>query len=74
MNRSLAFFRLGAGKFQEVKDIIDKNGGFQYCRQVAEKLISASIAGLDIFTAAGKNKQITNTLAGLAGYVIRRDR
>ena len=60
-------------RFEEVRDIIDKKGGFQYCRQIAEKLIAASIAGLDIFAAAN-NKEITGTLSGLAEYVIRRDK
>jgi len=60
-------------KLAEAKDIIDKNGGFEYGRQVAEKLISTSLAGLDIF-AARKNEQISATLTGLAGYVIHRDK
>jgi octaprenyl-diphosphate synthase len=59
--------------FLEVKDVIDKSGGFAYGRQVAEKLTAAAIAGLDIF-ANGNNEEITGILTGLAGYVIRRDK
>jgi octaprenyl-diphosphate synthase len=62
-----------SNEFVAAKDIIAKNGGFEYGRQFAEKLIAAGIAGLDIFTA-GHHEQVVDTLAGLARYVIERDR
>jgi octaprenyl-diphosphate synthase len=60
-------------KLENAKDIIDKNGGFEYGRQVAEKLIADSIACLEIFSA-GYSEQIKATLLGLARYVIDRDK
>ena len=60
-------------QLEKAKDIIGNNGGFEYARQLAEELIAAGIAGLDIFTAAD-NEQIVFTLTGLAGYVIHRDK
>jgi octaprenyl-diphosphate synthase len=60
-------------KLEEAKDIIAKNGGFEYGRQLAEKLIGAGIACLDIFTAR-YNEQIIATLTGLATYVVHRDK
>jgi octaprenyl-diphosphate synthase len=73
----LALLKGGKGerraKLEEAKDIIAKSGGFAYGLQVAEKLIAAGIAGLDVFSA-GHNKQITDTLIALARYVIHRDK
>ena len=62
-----------SAKLEEAKDIIDKSGGFEYGRQIAEKLIAAGVASLDIFTAK-HNEQIVATLTGLARYVIHRDK
>ena len=73
----LALLKGGKGerraKLEEAKEIIAKSGGFAYGLQVAEKMIAAGIAGLDIFSA-GHNKQITDTLIALARYVIHRDK
>jgi len=60
-------------KLEEAKDIIAKNGGFEYGRQLAEKLIGTGIAALDILRAR-HNEQILATLTGLARYVIQRDK
>ncbi len=60
-------------EFDQVKDIIAQSGGFEYARQLAEKLTGAAVAGLDIFKAA-PNKGAVSVLTGLAHYVIRRDR
>ena len=60
-------------QIEKVKDIIATNGGFAYAHQLAAELIAAGIAGLDIFTAE-ENGQIVDTLTGLAGYVIHRDK
>jgi len=60
-------------KLEDAKDIINKNGGFEYGRQIAEKLIADSIACLEIFSS-GYNEQINDTLLGLARYVILRDK
>ncbi len=60
-------------KLEEAKDIIAKNGGFEYARELAEKLIGTGIAGLDIFKAR-HNEQIQTTLTGLARYVVKRDK
>lgn len=60
-------------KFEEAKYIIETRGGFEYGRQIAEKLIADSIAGLDIFSA-GHNKHIIATLSALARYAIHRDK
>jgi octaprenyl-diphosphate synthase len=62
-----------SAELENAKHLIAKNGGFEYGRQLAEKLIAAGIAGLDIFTAE-HNEQIIATLTGLAGYVIHRDK
>ena len=60
-------------KLEEAQDIIAKNGGFEYARELAEKLIGTGIAGLDIFKAR-HNEQIQATLTGLARYVVQRDK
>lgn len=60
-------------EFEKAKDIIARNNGFEYGRRVAEKLVAAGTAGLDIFPA-GHNEHISATLTGLARYVIHRDR
>ena len=57
----------------EAKDIIAKNGGFEYGHQVAEELIAAAIAVLDIFSAR-RNENIIAILTGLARYAIHRDK
>ena len=62
-----------SAKLEDAKDIINKSSGFEYGRQIAEKLIATGIAGLDIFTAE-HNEQISATLIGLARYVIDRDK
>ena len=62
-----------SAEFENAKHIIAKNSGFEYGRQLAEKLIAAGIAGLHIFTAE-HNEQLIATLTGLAGYVIHRDK
>ena len=58
---------------EEAKNLIAKNGGFEYGRRLAENLIAAGIAGLAVFPAR-HNEQIIATLAGLARYVVQRDR
>jgi octaprenyl-diphosphate synthase len=60
-------------KLEEAKSIISKNGGFEYSRLIAEKLIAACIAGLNILKTK-QNEQIFATLTGLARYVILRDK
>jgi octaprenyl-diphosphate synthase len=60
-------------RFEEVRELVVKRGGFTYGRQLAEKLIAAGIAGLDIFRAK-QNLQVIATLIGLAHYVINRDK
>jgi len=60
-------------ELEKAKEIIAQNGGFEYGRQLAEKLIGAGIAGLDIFSAR-HYEQIIATLTGLAEYVVSRDR
>jgi octaprenyl-diphosphate synthase len=60
-------------QFEEARDIINNSGGFAYGRQLAEKLIDAGIAGLDIFKNR-HSEQVKLTLIGLAHYVINRDK
>ena len=64
---------LRRAEFEEARKLINKRGGFTYGKQLAEKLIEASIAGLDIFKA-GRNEKIMSMLIGLAHYVINRDK
>ncbi len=47
-----------SAKLEDAKDIIDKSSGFEYGRQIAEKLIATGIAGLDIFTANTMSKSL----------------
>ncbi len=60
-------------EFKAATKIIGNNGGFDYARRLAAKLIDTGIASLDIYTAR-HDKQILNTLTGLARYVIQRDK
>ncbi len=60
-------------QFVQAKEIIAKNGGFEYSRQLAEKLITAGLAGLEIFSTKD-NAPAFATLTGLARYVINREK
>jgi octaprenyl-diphosphate synthase len=60
-------------EFNGVKDIITQNGGFEYARQLAEKLTGAAVAGLNIFKTT-RSSEVVSILTGLAHFVIRRDR
>jgi octaprenyl-diphosphate synthase len=62
-----------SAKLEEARSIISKSGGFEYSRQIAEKLIDAGIAALSTFKAR-HNEQIFTTLTGLARYVILREK
>jgi octaprenyl-diphosphate synthase len=57
----------------EAKEIIAKNSGFDYARQLAEKLIADAVASL-ILLPSGGNKQVLDTLVGLGRYVITREK
>jgi octaprenyl-diphosphate synthase len=60
-------------KLAEAKDIISRNSGFEYARQLALQLIDDAVASLALFTS-GQNKQALDTLIGLARYVIKREK
>ena len=47
--------------------------GFDYSRRVAQQLTATAIGSLDIFSDRG-NEEIVASLAGLAAYVLRRDK
>ena len=59
--------------FEDAREIIRKNNGFEYAGQLAEKLVATSIASLDIFTSK-QNKKYLDILTGLAKYVISREK
>jgi len=58
---------------EEARDIISKNGGFEYTRNLAEKLSNDAVASLSFITAAG-DKPVLETLIGLARYVVTREK
>ena len=60
-------------KLKDAREIIRKNGGFEYAEQLAEKLIDKGIASLAIF-ASEQNRKTLGTLTGLAQYVISREK
>ncbi len=60
-------------KFEEAKNIIAQSGGFEYARLLAEKMIAAGLAGLEIFTVK-HNGPVIETLSALASYVTQRDK
>ncbi len=57
----------------EARDIIGAANGFDYSRRVAQQLTATAIGSLDIFSDRG-NEEIVASLAGLAAYVLRRDK
>ena len=57
----------------EAREIIRKNGGFDYAGSLAEQLIHSGISSLDLF-AEGPNGEILEILKGLAFYVISREK
>ena len=60
-------------KLEEVREIIRKNSGFQYTRNLAEQLINDAVASLSFFAAA-RDKPALETLVGLARYVVTREK
>ena len=57
----------------EVRDIIDRNSGFTYARQLAASLIDDAVASLALFSKP-PNKFFRETLVGLAHYVLSREK
>ena len=60
-------------KLEDAREIIRKNGGFEYAEQLAEKLVDTGIASLAPF-ASEQNKETLGILTGLARYVISREK
>jgi len=60
-------------KFEDAREMIRKNGGFEYAGQLAEKLVNTGIESLAVFTSAENNKSL-DLLTGLARYVISREK
>ncbi len=60
-------------KIDDAREIIRKNGGFEYAEQLAEKLVDKGIASLSVF-ASEQNRETLGILTGLAHYAISRDK
>ena len=60
-------------KIDDAREIIRKNGGFEYAKQLAEKLVDKGIASLSVF-ASEQNRETLGILTGLAHYAISRDK
>ena len=60
-------------EFENARDIIKKNDGFEYAAQMAAKLIDTGIASLSLFDAE-LNGPTLDILTGLARYVITREK
>ncbi|MBW2465948.1 MAG: polyprenyl synthetase family protein, partial [Deltaproteobacteria bacterium] len=60
-------------KFEDARKIIHKNGGFEYAKIMAEKLINTGLESLALF-ASGPNRETLEILTGLAKYVISREK
>jgi len=58
---------------EEAREIIRKNSGFEYTRNLAEKLINDAVASLSFFAAA-RDKAVLEILVGLARYVVTREK
>ncbi len=58
---------------EEAREIIRKNSGFEYTRELAKKLIDDAVASLAVFTSA-RNKPVLETLAALAHYTVTREK
>jgi octaprenyl-diphosphate synthase len=58
---------------EEAREIIRKNSGFEYTRNLAEKLINNAVASLSFFAAA-RDKPALETLVGLARFVVTREK
>jgi octaprenyl-diphosphate synthase len=59
-----------AEKIGEVRDLIEKNGGFAYARQGAETLVDAALEALAVFPECTSRRVLT----GLAQYVLTRQK
>ena len=59
--------------FENAREIIQKNGGFEYAAKLAEKLVDTGIKSLAIFDSE-RNSQALDILTGLARYVISREK
>jgi len=60
-------------EFENARETIRKNGGFEYAAQMAEKLVDRGIASLNLFDSE-QNRQTLDALTGLARYVISREK
>ena len=60
-------------KFEDVREIIRKNYGFEYAEKLAQKLVNTGIISLDTF-ASKQNKKYHDILTALAKYVISREK
>jgi len=59
--------------FEPARALIETHDGFGYARQRAEQLIASGLAALEIFDSP-KHAEDTALLAGLAGYVLSREK
>ena len=59
--------------FENAREIIQKNGGFEYAAEMAERLVDTGIKSLAIFDSE-RNSQALDILTGLARYVISREK
>jgi octaprenyl-diphosphate synthase len=59
--------------FENARQIIQKNGGFEYAAKIAEKLVDKGIANLALFDSE-QNSQTLDILTGLARYAISREK
>lgn len=58
---------------EEASQIIRKNSGFEYTRNLAKKLIDEAVASLSVFTSV-RNKPAFETLVALAHYTVTREK
>jgi octaprenyl-diphosphate synthase len=57
----------------KARDIIERTGGFEYAKQLAAELTREAVESLGIFTS-GRCQPVHETLVGLAGYVLSREK
>jgi len=58
---------------RQLREIVERSGGFAYARQQAEKLVNEAVAALDIFQHQG-DPDSYRQLVGIAGYILARKR
>jgi octaprenyl-diphosphate synthase len=71
LRKLLSGDRTSSQSCRDLRDILERLGGFSYARQCAENIVGEAVAALDLFQKEG-DVQSYRQLVGIAGYILSR--